>query len=170
MALLFPRPGELRLAEWKEFDLDAAVWIIPAPRTKMRREHRVPLPRQAVDILKSLHPITGHAALVFPGLRTPKRAISENTLNAALRRMGYDKDQITAHGFRAAASTLLNESGKFSGDAIERALAHQDADAVRRAYARGEHMEERARLMAWWADHLDMLRDGAKILPFNSIA
>ncbi len=170
MALLFPRPGELRLAEWKEFDLDAAVWIIPAPRTKMRREHRVPLPRQAVDILKSLHPMTGHSALVFPGLRTPKRAISENTLNAALRRMGYDKDQMTAHGFRAAASTLLNESGKFSADAIERALAHQDADAVRRAYARGEHMEERARLMAWWADHLDTLRDGAKVISFGKSA
>ncbi len=168
MALLFPRPGELRLAEWKEFDLDAAVWVIPASRTKMRREHRVPLPRQAVDILKSLHPITGHAALVFPGLRTPKRAISENTLNAALRRMGYDKDTMTAHGFRATASTMLNESGKFSADAIERALAHQDADAVRRAYSRGEHMEERGRLMAWWADHLDTLQHGAKVIPMRT--
>lgn len=165
MALLFPRPGELRLAEWKEFDLEEAIWTIPASRTKMRREHRVPLPRQAIAILKQLHPITGFAALAFPGLRTPKRPISENTLNGALRRMGYAQDQMTAHGFRAAASTLLNESGKFSADAIERALAHQDADAIRRAYARGEHWQERITMGQWWADYLDGLRDGAKVIP-----
>jgi integrase len=170
MALLFPRPGELRLAEWKEFDLESAVWEIPASRTKMRRPHRVPLPPQAIAILDSLRPLTGHSLLVFPGLRTPKRAISENTMNAALRRMGYSQDQMTAHGFRAAASTLLNESGKFSADAIERALAHQDADEVRRAYARGEHWQERVAMMAWWADHLDALRNGAKVLPFGKRA
>jgi integrase len=167
MAMLFPRPGELRLAEWREFDLAAAIWTIPASRTKMRREHRVPLPGQAIAILKELHAITGYAVLVFPGLRTPKRAISENTMNAALRRMGYSQDQMTAHGFRAAASTLLNESGKFNADAIERALAHQDADEIRRAYARGEHWQERVTMMQWWADHLDGLRDGAKVLPFD---
>ncbi len=110
MAVLFPRPGELRLAEWREFDMDAAVWTVPAARTKMRREHRVPLPRQAIAILKDLHRITGDFALIFPGLRTPKRPISENTLNAALRRMGYAQNEMTAHGFRAAASTLLNEA------------------------------------------------------------
>ncbi len=146
------------------------MWIIPASRTKMRREHRIPLPRQSVDILKALHRITGYSTLVFPGLRTPKRAISENTLNAALRRMGYTQEQMTAHGFRATASTLLNESGKFSPDAIERALAHQDADEVRRAYARGAHWEERVAMMQWWADHLDILRSGAKGISLDRIA
>jgi integrase len=164
MALLFPRPGELRLAEWKEFDLNKAIWTIPASRTKMRREHRVPLPVQALAILNALYPVTGHAALVFPGLGSVKRPISENTLNAALRRMGYAQDEMTAHGFRAAASTLLNESGKFSADAIERALAHQDTDAIRRAYARGEHWQERVTMAQWWADYLDALRDGAKVI------
>jgi integrase len=165
MAMLFPRPGELRLAEWSEFDLEKAVWTIPALRAKMRREHRVPLPRQALAILEGLQPYTGQGALVFPGLRSVKRAISENTLNAALRRMGCPQDEMTSHGFRAAASTLLNESGKFSADAIERALAHQDADAVRRPYARGEHWQERVTMGQWWADYLDTLRDGAKVIP-----
>jgi integrase len=124
MALLFPRPGELRMAEWTEFDLDAAVWTIPAMRTKMRRAHRVPLPRHAVAILKALGEVTGNGRLVFPCVRTTARPISENTLNAALRRLGYSKDQATAHGFRATASTLLNESGKWNADAIEQQLAH----------------------------------------------
>lgn len=166
MAILFPRPGELRLAEWREFDLVGGVWTIPAIRAKMRREHRVPLPRQALVILEGLAPYTGHGELVLPGLRTAKRPISENTMNAALRRMGYSQDDMTSHGFRAAASTLLNESGKFNPDAIERALAHQDADAVRRAYARGEHWQERVTMGQWWADYLDTLRDGAKVLSF----
>ncbi len=167
MAYLFPRPGELRLAEWREFDMDNAVWIIPAARTKMRREHRVPLPPQAIAILKQLRRITGDgkAGLVFPSVRSVMRPISENTLNAALRRLGYGTDEATSHGFRATASTLLNESRKFSADAIERALAHQDADAVRRAYARGEHWEERVDMMRWWANECDRLREGAKILP-----
>jgi integrase len=160
MALLFPRPGELRLAQWNEFDLEKATWTIPAARMKMRREHKVPLPAQALAVLETLRPITGHGDLVFPGIVSAKKPISENTLNVALRRMGYGQDEMTAHGFRAAASTLLNESGKFSSDAIERALAHQDADAVRRAYARGEHWPERLVMAAWWANHLDALRDG----------
>ena len=167
MAILFPRPGELRLAEWSEFDLEKAIWTIPAPKAKMRREHRVPLPRQALAILEGLRPYTGQGVLVFPGLRTVTRPISENTMNAALRRMGYSQDDMTSHGFRAAASTLLNECGKFSADAIERALAHQDADAVRRAYARGEHWQERVTMGQWWADYLDMLRDGAQIIPIT---
>lgn len=175
MAYLFPRPGELRQAEWKEFDLDKAVWTIPASRAKMRREHRVPLPPQAIAILSELRMITGRSELAFPGYgrsggegrRVAPRPISENTLNGALRRMGYTADDMTAHGFRSAASTLLNESGKFSADAIERALAHQDADAVRRAYARGEHWQERVRMMTWWADYLDALRDGAKVIVAN---
>jgi integrase len=167
MAYLFPRPGELRLAEWKEFDLEAAVWTIPASRTKMRREHRVPLPRQTITILTRLFEITGFGVLVFPGLRTPKRSISENTMNAALRRMGYGNDDMTAHGFRATASTLLNESGKFAVDIIERALAHQDPDSIRRVYARGEYWPERVAMMEWWADQLDAWRDGAKLLAFD---
>jgi integrase len=156
--LLFPRPGELRAAEWTEFDLEAAVWTIPAARTKMRRPHRVPLPRQAVAILKDLQAITGGGRLVFPSVRTVLRPISENTLNAALRRMGYAQDEVTSHGFRATASTLLNESGLWNPDAIERQLAHVEANAVRRAYARGEHWEERVRMMQWWADRLDEMR------------
>jgi integrase len=178
MAYLFPRPGELRVAEWREFDLAKAVWVIPASRTKMRREHRIPLPRQALDILQDLHAITGTGRLVFPGYgmsggagrKLEQRPLSESTMNVALRRMGYSQDEMTPHGFRAAASTLLNESGKFSSDAIERALAHQDADAIRRAYARGEHWQERLTMAQWWADHLDTLRDGAKVLPFNNRA
>lgn len=157
LPLLFPRPGELRAAEWSEFDLGAGIWTIPAERMKMRWPHRSPLPRQAVEILRGLHPLTGRGRLVFPCVRTALRPISENTLNAAFRRMGYGKEEVTAHGFRATASTLLNESGLWNADAIERQLAHVDADTVRRAYARGEHWEERVRMMQWWADHLDGL-------------
>lgn len=158
LSLIFPRPGELRLAEWREFNLERAIWVIPASRMKMRREHRVPLPRQTVLILEGLLPLTGHQALLFPGIVSSKKPISENTLNLALRRMGFGPDEMTAHGFRATASTLLNQSGLFSPDAIERALAHQEADAVRRACARGDHWDERVRMAQWWADHLDLLR------------
>jgi integrase len=158
MPILFPRPGELRAADWAEFDLDAAVWTVPAARTKMRRPHRVPLPGQAVAILRELHAITGRGKLAFPSVRTVLRPISENTLNAALRRMGYAQDEVTSHGFRATASTLLNESGLWNPDAIERQLAHVEGNAVRRAYARGEHWDERVRMMQWWADRLDGLR------------
>lgn len=168
LPLVFTRPSELRLALWSEFDLEKAIWVIPAKRTKMRREHQVPLARQALAILKDLHAITGEGALVFPGIRTAQRPISENTLNAAMRRMGYEKEEVTAHGFRATASTLLNESGKFSPDAIERALAHQDPDAVRRAYARGAFWQERVTMAQWWADHLDVLRKGGDVVEFAS--
>lgn len=158
MALLFPRPGELRAAEWKEFDFDTKVWSIPATRTKMRRAHRVPLPAQSVIILKELHQITGWGKILFPGIRDETRPISDNTLNAALRRLGYTKDEATAHGFRATASTLMNESGVWHPDAIERQLAHVENNDVRRAYARGEHWDERVRMMQWWADYLDTLK------------
>lgn len=139
----------------------------------MCREHRVPLPPQALSVLRDLKAITGRGRLVFPGYGRASKAgepvlarpISENTLNSALRRMGYGPDEMSAHGFRAAASTLMNESGLFHPDAIERALAHQDKDAIRRAYARGEHWAERVRLMGWWADQLDAWRDGGKVLP-----
>lgn len=166
MALLYPRPGELRFAEWTEFDLEAGIWTIPATRMKMRRPHEVPLPKQAVSILRDLRRVTGQGRLVFPGYgvtggegrKIEQRPISENTLNSALRRMGYSQDEMTSHGFRAAASTLLNESGKFSPDAIERALAHQDQDAVRRAYARGAFWKERVEMADWWASEIDRMR------------
>ena len=157
MALLFPRPGELRLATWSEFDLERGVWSIPATRMKMRRAHRSPLSRQALaqlDLLRDLSP----GALAFPGVRSPSRPISDGTLNAALRRLGYGKDEVTAHGFRATASTLLNESGKWHPDAIERQLAHIEGNDVRAAYARGDHWDQRILMVQWWADHLDELR------------
>jgi len=158
MALLFPRPGELRAAEWSEFDLDLALWTIPADRMKMRRSHRVPLSKQAITILKQLQKITGVGTLLFPGIRTSSKPISDNTLNAALRRLGYAKDEATAHGFRATASSLLNECGKWHPDAIERQLAHIENNDVRRAYARGEHWDERVKMMQWWADYLGKLK------------
>jgi len=161
MALLFPRPGELRAAQWPEFELDKAVWTIPAPRTKMRRPHRVPLPRQAIAVLQGLRQIIGGEGLLFPSIRTADRPISDGTLNAALRRLGYTKSQMTPHGFRATASTLLNESGKWHPDAIERQLAHVENNDVRRAYARGEHWDERVKMMQWWADYLDALKSSS---------
>jgi integrase len=170
MALLACRPGELRHANWAEFDLDGGVWDIPAERTKMRRPHRIPLPPQAVAILKSLHPITGHgvAGLVFPGLRSVTRPISENTMNGALRRIGFSQEEATAHGFRSTFSTLANESGKWSENAIEAALAHIEPNAVRRAYARGDYWDERVKMMQWWADYCDTLRQGGRVVPFKA--
>ena len=162
---VFVRPGELRMAEWKEIDLDAAIWRIPSTRMKMRREHVVPLSDQAVAILKEAQGLTGAGRLVFPSVRTPLRPMSENTLNAALRRLGYGKDEMTSHGFRSTASTLLNESGKWSSNAIERALAHGDSDSVRAAYHRGVHWDERVKMAQWWSDHLDRLREGGKVIP-----
>lgn len=160
---VFVRPGELRRAEWQEFDLDAALWIIPANRTKMRKSHRVPLSRQAVTILKDAELLSGTGKLVFPGLRGG-RPLSENTFNAALRRLGYGHDEMTAHGFRAMASTLLNESGKWNPDAIERALAHGERDKIRAAYNRAAHWEERVAMAQWWSNYLDTLRNGEKAL------
>ena len=158
MALLFPRPGELRAAEWVEFDLDKAVWDIPATRMKMRRPHRVPLPKQAIAILREHQEIAAKGMFVFPGIRTAARPISDGTLNAALRRLGYAKEEVTPHGFRATAASLLNECGKWHADAIERQLAHVENNDVRRAYARGEYLDERVKMMQWWADYLDELR------------
>lgn len=164
---VFVRPGELRHAEWLEIDLEAALWTIPASKTKMRKEHRVPLSRQSIDVLKQVYEITGPSGYVFPSIRTRLRPMSENTINGALRRLGYASNEMTAHGFRAMASTLLNESGKWSPDAIERSLAHGDGDKVRAAYHRGAHWQERVEMGRWWSDYLDMLRQGADILPFS---
>ncbi|WP_305989285.1 integrase arm-type DNA-binding domain-containing protein [Roseibium sp. MMSF_3544] len=159
MALLYPRPGELRQAEWSEFDLDKATWTIPAQRTKMRREHRKPLPDAAIEILQDLYKLTGSRPLAFPSVSSPKRPISENTLNAALRRMGFTKEEMTSHGFRATASTLLNESGKWNADAIEAELGHVGADEVRRAYHRAAYWEGRVEMADWWAMEILALID-----------
>ncbi|MBA5777030.1 tyrosine-type recombinase/integrase [Stappia sp. F7233] len=159
MALLYPRPGELRQANWEEFELDKGVWTIPATRTKMRKEHRKPLPVAAVDILRDLYKLTGTRDLAFPSISAPARPISENTLNAALRRMGFTKEEMTSHGFRATASTLLNESGKWNPDAIEAELGHVGADEVRRAYHRATYWEERVAMAAWWnSEILNLMR------------
>ncbi|WP_165831064.1 tyrosine-type recombinase/integrase [Sphingomonas pokkalii] len=163
---VFVRPGELRHARWEEIDLDAAVWTIPAEKMKMRKPHHVPLSTQSIAILLEIRSITGSNGYVFPSMRSRTRPMSDNTLNAALRRLGYSSDEMTAHGFRAMASTLLNESGKWSYDAIERALAHGDSDRVRAAYHRGRHWKERVAMAQWWSDLLDSLRNGATILPF----
>jgi integrase len=156
---VFVRPGEMRHAEWREIDFDARVWTIPAGKMKSRKTHRVPLSAQSVALLHSVHAITGlEGHYVFPSIRSTRRPMSENTVNAALRRLGYTTDEMTAHGFRAMASTLLNESGKWHPDAIERALAHKDSDNVRAAYARGAFWDERVAMAQWWSDHLDTLR------------
>jgi integrase len=159
--LVFVRPGELRMAKWPEFNLEAAEWLIPAERTKMRREHLLPLSRQAVAILEALRPLTGYdgQGYLFPSVRTHAKPMSENTLNKALRSLGFGKGEACTHGFRATASTFLNESGLWSGDAVERALAHQEQNAVRRAYARGTYWDERVRMAQWWADWLESAKN-----------
>ena len=161
LALTFVRPGELRAAEWAEFDLDAAIWEIPTGRMKMRRPHRVPLAMRTVAILQELRKLTSQGRYLFPSVRSQARCMSENTLNAALRRMGFTNDDMTSHGFRASASSMLNESGLWNADAIERQLAHVDSDSIRRAYARAEFWDERVRLMAWWAGRCaELKQDG----------
>lgn len=164
--LLFVRPGELRQAEWAEFDLEAAEWRIPGHKMKMRHEHIVPLSRQAVAILHQLQPLTGRGRYLFPGLRTADRPMSENTINAALRRLGYEQSQMTGHGFRSMASTLLNEMG-WHRDAIERQLAHAEKDGVRAAYNRAEHLPERRKMMQAWSDYLDGLKQSGKVIPIH---
>jgi integrase len=161
---VFVGPGELRHAQWSEFDLDKAIWTIPAHRMKMRRVHNVPLSRQALTIIAGIETDARLSLLLFPSLRSATRPMSENTINAALRRLGYAHDEMTGHGFRAMASTLLNEMGKWNPDAIERQLAHGEPNAVRRAYTRGEYWDERVAMMQDWSDYLDQLRDGATIL------
>jgi len=154
------RPGELRKALWSEIDLESAVWKIPAERMKMRRPHTVPLSRQVLGYLNELYAVTGPDGFVFPAFHTSRRPQSENTINQAFRRMGYAVGEITAHGLRTTASTLLNESGKWSPDAIERSLAHADKDAVRGIYNRGRYWGERVEMHQWGSDYLDDLRAG----------
>jgi integrase len=165
--LVFVRPGELRRAEWQEIDLEAAEWRIPGEKMKMGAPHIVPLSQQAVAVLRELHPLTGHGRYVFPAVRGAGRPMSENTLNAALRRLGYGSDEMTAHGFRSMAATRLNEMG-FRADAIERQLAHAESNKVRDAYtAQAQYLAERRKMMQAWADYLDGLRVGAHVLPIH---
>jgi integrase len=158
LPLVFVRPGELQWAPWSEFDLEGAEWRIPAERMKMAEYHIVPLSRQAVAILRELYPVTGPDGFVFPQVRNASRPISENTLNVAIRACGYTKEQQTAHGFRSTASTLLNEQGAWTPDAIERQLAHGERNKIRGAYNAAQHLPERRRMMQAWADYLDCLR------------
>lgn len=160
---LFQRPGEIRTMRWDELDLAAGKWTIPATKTKMRREHEVPLSEQAVAIIRSMIPVSGSSEFVFPAFHTIKKPISENTVNQALRRMGY-AGMMTAHGFRATASSLLNEEGRWPPDIIEHALAHKDRDAVRAIYNRTTYWKARAEMMQAWSDRLDVLRDGEFIM------
>jgi integrase len=169
-AHVFQRPGEIRQAEWQEIDFDGAVWTIPAARMKQRQPHRVPLSRQALAILHEAHGLSGVGRFVFPKLGSPLKPMCENAINGALRRMGYGADTMTAHGFRSTASSLLNESGKWNPDAIERSLAHADANQVRAAYHRGAYWPERVEMAQWWSDRLDALRDGGTIIPFKERA
>lgn len=167
-ALVFQRPGEIRQAEWSEIDFDGAVWTIPAKRMKQRHSHRVPLSQQALAILREAEVLTGGERYVFPKLGSSLKPMCENTINGALRRMGYGAEIMTAHGFRSTASSLLNDSGKWNPDAIERSLAHADANQVRAAYHRGAHWQERVEMAQWWSDYLDTLRTGAKVILLNT--
>ena len=166
--LVFVRPGELRKAEWIEIDLEACEWRIPAKRMKMRARHLVPLSKQAVEILKELKPSTGSSRFVFPGVRTNRRPMSENTVNGGLRRLGYTNAEMTGHGFRSMASTLLNEQG-WNRDAIERQLAHAERDSIRAAYNYAEHLPERRTMMQAWADYLQKLKFGAQVIPLRAV-
>jgi integrase len=168
--LTFVRPGELRNGEWKEIDFANALWVIPAEKMKMKKRtsHRVPLSRQALAILKDLKAITGESRWILPSVSSVLRPLSENTVNAALRRMGYKKDEMCGHGFRTTASTRLNEMGRWNPDAIERQLAHLEENDVRRAYMHGaEYWSERVAMMQVWADYLDELRETGKVLPLR---
>ena len=173
--LLFVRPGELRKMEWSELDIDAIdgsmpQWNIPAQKMKMRLPHLVPLSRQAVEILKAIKPLTGNSKYVFPCRRSLLQPMSDNTVNASLRRLGFDKDEITGHGFRAMARTMLHEILQFAPDAIEAQLAHAVPDRLGRAYNRTQFIADRKRMMQVWSDYLDGLKQGAKVLPFKSKA
>jgi integrase len=165
--LFFVRPGELRNAEWAEVDLDEAVWNIPAHKMKMKEPHLVPLSKQAVEILRDLQPLTVASRYVFPSARSFARPMSNNAILAALRRMGYDNDTMTGHGFRATARTILDEVLHVRPDFIEHQLAHAVKDPLGRAYNRTTHLEERRKMMQKWADYLDELKQGAKILPMK---
>jgi integrase len=156
-ALTFARPGEIRHAEWTEIDWDKELWRIPAEKMKMRQPHLVPLATQTLELLEQLEPISGHGKYLFPSVRTDECPMSEATITAALRRMGYGKEEMCAHGFRGMASTLLNENGH-NRDWIERQLAHGESDAVRAAYNHADFLKDRRKMMQWWANRLQKLQ------------
>ena len=165
--LVFVRPGELRQAEWAEIDLDAAEWNIPADRMKMKQAHLVPLSDRAVAILRELQALTGNSRYVFPSGRSFHRPMSNNAINAALRRMGFDKDEMTGHGFRAMARTILDEVLQVRPDFIEHQLAHAVKDPNGRAYNRTAHLAERRKMMELWSNYLEGLKSGAKVIPMK---
>lgn len=164
--LLFVRPGELRQAEWAEFDFENSIWAIPGEKMKMGDSHIVPLSEQALEILAEIKPLTGRGRYVFPSARSPKRPMSNNAILAALRRMGFAKDEMSGHGFRAMARTVLDEVLHFRPDYIEHQLAHAVRDPNGRAYNRTSHLAERKAMMQQWADYLDKLKLGGAVLPF----
>jgi integrase len=165
--LIFVRPGELRKTEWAWVDMAAATICYPASVMKMREDHIVPLSQQALEVLREIHPLTGRGKYVFPGLRTGEQAMSEAAINAALRRIGYDKTEMTGHGFRAAVRTIGDEVLGFRVDLIEHQLAHAVKDPNGRAYNRTAHLPERKKMMQQWADYLDKLKAGAEIIPIH---
>jgi len=168
-ALVFVRPGELRHAEWSEINLETAEWNIPASKMKMKEAHLVPLSRQAIEILNKLNTLTGSGRYVFPSERTSQRPMSENAILAALRNMGYPKEEMSGHGFRAMARTILDEVLQIRPDFIEHQLAHAVRDPNGRAYNRTSHLAERKKMMQTWADYLDELKAGAKVIPFKTV-
>ncbi len=168
--LVFVRPGELRKAEWSEIDLDLAEWNIPAEKMKMRQAHLVPLSRQAVAILRELYPLTGNSKYLFPSVKTLTRPMSDNTVNSALKRLGYDSDEMTTHGFRATARTILDETLGFRPDIIEHQLAHAVKDPNGRAYNRTSHLPARREMMQKWADFLDQITEGAKVVSLQLVS
>lgn len=161
------RPGELRKAEWQEIDFQAAVWRLPAGKMKARRPHAVPLSEQVIIYLRELEQLTGDEKYLFPVAGKKNVPMSENTLNQALKRLGYSSSEVTPHGLRTTGSTLLNQSCKWHPDAIERALAHGDSDIIRGTYNRGEYWNERVNMMQWWSDYLDQLRQGSAVIAFE---
>lgn len=167
--LIFVRPGELRHAEWEEINFDSAIWKIPAEKMKMKQIHLVPLSSQTIEIIKDLKPLTGNGQYLFPSIRTSKRPMSDNAILSALRRMGYSKEEMTGHGFRGMASTLLHELG-WESKLIERQLAHQDRNSVRAAYNHADYLPERIKMMQAWGDYLDGLKAGGKVINFKKDA
>lgn len=170
LPLVFCRPGELRAAEWSEINFDDCIWEIPAERMKMKQPHIVPLSQQAIAILKELQPLTGYGRYLFPCHRSPLRCMSNNALNAGLRRLGFTKEEATAHGFRASARTILDEVLKVRPDFIEHQLSHSVRDALGTAYNRTSHLDERKKMMQTWADYLDNLKTGAKVIHLSDRA
>jgi integrase len=167
--LVFVRPGELRQAEWKEINFEQAEWKIPEEKMKMRILHIVPLSTQAIEIFKEIEPLTGRGRYVFPSLRTAKRPMSNNTILAALRRLGYAKEEMSGHGFRAMASTVLHEQG-WPSDIIERQLAHAERNSIKAAYNHAQHLIERQKMMQAWADYLNSLKNRGTIVPLFKTA